>query len=60
MNAIRLHTRGGPKALVYEQAATPRPGARSGGIVRARRLSRGTMRNIRQNRSWGSTYRNHG
>lgn len=28
MNAIRLHTRGGPEALVYEQAPTPRPGAR--------------------------------
>jgi NADPH:quinone reductase-like Zn-dependent oxidoreductase len=27
MNAIRLHTRGGPEALVYEQAPTPRPGA---------------------------------
>ena len=27
MNAIRLHVRGGPEALVYEQAPTPQPGA---------------------------------
>jgi NADPH:quinone reductase-like Zn-dependent oxidoreductase len=27
MNAIRIHSRGGPETLVYEQAPTPRPGA---------------------------------
>ena len=28
MNSVCLHTRGGPEALVYEQAPTPQPGVR--------------------------------